>query len=66
MTYPKTEGDFVVIGPDCFTSTEDPSVICYRGRNYYRDAKPVNPWISIVALIVIAATLLGLVWMFIQ
>jgi hypothetical protein len=29
--YPHQDGDFTVIGPECFT---DGSVICYRGENY--------------------------------
>ena len=33
--YPMEDGDFTVIGPHCFTLSAEPSVISYRGENYY-------------------------------
>jgi rubrerythrin len=35
--YPRQDGDFTVIGPECFAS-EDGSVISWRGENYVRQA----------------------------
>lgn len=32
-TYPYQDGDFTILGPECFT---DGAVIWYRGENYYR------------------------------
>jgi len=31
--YPYTEGDFIVIGPECFAA-KDGSVLSWRGENY--------------------------------
>lgn len=33
--YPFYDGDFIVLGPECFTS-RDERVICFRGANYVR------------------------------
>lgn len=35
--YPYGSGDVLVLGPEVFVS-EDRSVICYQGVNYYRPA----------------------------
>lgn len=32
---PEVTGDFITIGPECFTD-KDQNVICYKGENYYR------------------------------
>lgn len=41
--YPRREGDFVVIGPECFAN-EDRSVICWQGVNFY--IQPPEPTVS--------------------
>jgi hypothetical protein len=33
--YPYREGDFIIIGPNCFSSA-DRAVICWMGENYVR------------------------------
>lgn len=38
--YPYEEGDFLVIGPECFTPIGDHSVICYKGENYVPQPAP--------------------------
>ena len=35
VTYPHMDGDFLVIGPECFGDSRDMTVICYKGENYY-------------------------------
>jgi hypothetical protein len=32
--YPYIEGDFLILGPQCFTLVDDQSVINYKGQNY--------------------------------
>lgn len=34
-TYPNNEGEFLNIGPACFTSLANQNVISYKGENYY-------------------------------
>lgn len=34
VTYPHQDGDFLIIGPECFTYLHDHSVISWRGQNY--------------------------------
>ncbi len=34
LRYPKRNGEFINIGPECF-SDEEELVICWKGRNYY-------------------------------
>lgn len=33
--YPRSDGEVVLVGPECFAST-DAAVICWMGVNYYR------------------------------
>lgn len=33
--YPRKEGDFLILGPECFTGV-DGLVISYKGENYYK------------------------------
>lgn len=34
-SYPEIQGDYLVLGPECFTRRDDLSVISYKGQNYY-------------------------------
>ena len=38
--YPHQSGDFIVIGPECFT---DGQVIAYKGENYVRQTQSITP-----------------------
>lgn len=38
--YPYEDGDFLVIGPECFTRLDDHSVISWRGENYVPQPHP--------------------------
>lgn len=37
--YPRHEGDFTVIGPECF-ATNDGQVLCWKGVNYVPQVVP--------------------------
>ena len=50
LRYPKRNGEFINIGPECF-SDEEELVICWKGRNYYADpADEVNLIAEVEAL----------------
>lgn len=41
--YPYIEGEFLYIGPECFTYRDDHSVICFRAKNYVPQVTPSMP-----------------------
>lgn len=46
--YPYEEGEFTIIGPECFAS-ESGRTISWRGENYYSDERitEVMGWLSV-------------------
>ena len=40
-TYPYESGDFIIIGPECFTDHNE-DVIAYKGSNYVRVPDKLN------------------------
>jgi hypothetical protein len=46
--YPRVEGDFLIIGPECFMSdVVSDSPISYQGENYYLDSTRTEPNVAV-------------------
>lgn len=66
MTYPRTEGEALIIGPECSTDALDHSVIVWKGHNYYRQPKADSAWFALAVLVIICGTLLAVTWMIVR